>query len=234
MTIEIAKGIRTSDIKRFVTSFKSDIVDAEEALCAALGLIQHGGDPDTALFSRIAIVASQADGRLMTWVAPIIAALTELYVDARLIIDELVMSPNTTSRLRAIYALSPHVDDEFVATVVGVLISDPTSSKVRIAAADWIERNAKVQFLPILNAALEAERNVRARTILSRASTLLKHGYVIDRSSETASLTALGTLGSITKILNSADVAGLSDREIFQMQSEELRSSLLTGRLIAK
>lgn len=233
MTIEIAKGFRISDIKRVVASIKPGVADAEKALCDALDLIQHGGDLDTVLFSRIAVVARQAHGRLIEWIAPIIAALTELYVDARLIIDELVMSPNTASRLLAIYALSRHVDDEFVAEVLGVLISDQKSPKVRMAAADWIERNAKVQFLPILNAALEAERNVRVRTILSRASTLLKHGYVIDRSSKTASLTALGTLGSITKILNAGEVEGLSDHEIFQMHRKELRSSLLAGRLIA-
>lgn len=233
MTIEIAKGIRISDIKRVVARIKPEVDDAEEALCDALDLIQHGGAPDTVLFSRIVAMARQADGRLLEWIAPIIAALTELYADARSIIDELVMSPNARSRLLAIYALSPHLDDEFVAKVLGVLISDPTSPKVRISAADWIERNAKVQLLPILNAALEAERNVRARTILSRARALLKDGYVIDRCRETASLTALGTLGSITKILDAAEVAGLSDREIFQMHLEELRSSLLAGQLIA-
>lgn len=66
-----------------------------------------------------------------------------------------------------------------------------------------------------------------------RARALLKHGYVIDRGSETASLTALGTLGSITKILNPAEVEGLSDSEIIEIHLEELRASLLAGRLIA-
>lgn len=233
MSTEIARSITRSDIEAALARAQPLDKAVEAALYDAVDLIRSGGTPDPVLFSTIAASAVSFDKGLGEWVSPVIAALTELYPDACAIILALASSTRASARLCAIYSLSPKLDDAFLAGVLETLIEDEKSTKVRIAAADWITRHYKRQFLETLRKALQRESNVKVRDFMVMELALLEHGYVVRRSHNDSSITARGEMGLVSLVLQDGFLEGRSDHDIFAACLPELRDSMV-GELVGE
>lgn len=217
MSVEIAMTITVADIERLFSGRSRHVDGAEEALSKALNLIRNGGELDSALASKIVKIAESADLKKTEWIAPIICALTEVYSYAQTIINQLVKSQQVVGRLSAIYALSPKLSDEFLATVLNPLVADHKSIKVRMAAVDWIGRHNKKSLSSILVATLSSERNENVRKLVVDELALLEFGYLVERKTDPPYITVVGPHGRITTVLQSDNIERLSDSEIFRL-----------------
>lgn len=223
MCYEIAMTITCSDIQRIFDDRKQGSDDAVTVVCQTLELIKNRRDLDPELIPKITAIAEKSNSKSIEWIAAIVCALTEIYSDAWIIISELSESRHVSGRLCAIYALSPKSSDEFATSILEPLISDPISTKVRVAAVNWIGSHNKSHLSDILKFALHHERNENIRKLINHEMTLLVYGYLVERNKDPAAIIALVPHGRISVVLTETDLQRLSDREIFELYSPKLR-----------
>ena len=177
---------------------------------------------DGAVLSGLEFAIEYGPWDVVSKASLITAELAEKYDEAKTVIVRLARAKRVQGRLGAIYSLSPLLGDDFVKEVIEDLISDK-SKKIREMAVDWVGRNRKKQFLPLVTTALARESDEKMKGLITIEIAHLKDGFLVKRENGTVFVTVVLTTGRVGGFFNEPNKDELSDEEIADFFLKQIR-----------
>lgn len=213
--MNIIENISSDDVRASLDKWQYKTDEILDAL--VIGLKMAKGEckyNDSVILGLVATIES-GPSLAVNLASAISHVLVEKHVGAESLLRYLYKSKSVQGRIGTLFCLAPRLSDDYLREILACLISDK-SKKVREMTVDWIGRNGKKQFLPLLNIAMEDEGDIVMKNYIAKEIALLSNGYHVSREDGAIYVTVASPAGIVGGYFNDSNGGILTDKEIVE------------------